>query len=90
MVQDLLDPCFTHVRCYSQNSCTLAKPLFLASEVCRKSQERIRKEPRIRFYRLVGRVRTLRVPARRLGALIRGVSLDERKVPLGDHFGIKN
>ena len=35
-------------------------------------------------------VRTLRVPARRLGALIRGVSLDVRKVPHGDHFGIKN
>ena len=45
---------------------------------------------RIRFYRLVGRVRTLRAPARRLGALIRGASLDVRKVPHGDHFGIKN
>ena len=39
---------------------------------------------------LVGRVRTLRVPARRFGALIREASLDDRKVPLGDHFGIKN
>ena len=47
-------------------------------------------EPRIRFYRLVGRVRTLRVPARRFGALTREASLDVRKVPLGDHFGIKN
>ena len=36
------------------------------------------------------RVRTLRVPARRLGALTRGASLDERKVSLGDHFGNKN
>ena len=45
---------------------------------------------RIRFYRLVGRVRTLGEPARRLGALTRGASFDERKVPLGDHFGNKN
>ena len=36
----------------------------------------------IRFDRLVGRVRTLRVPARRLGALTRGASLDVRIVPL--------
>ena len=53
-----------------------------------KSREHA-KNLRIPFYRLVGRVRTLRVPARRLGALTRGASLDERKVPLGDHFGIK-
>ena len=38
---------------------------------------------------LVGRVRTLRVPARRFGALTRESSLDDRKVPQGDHFGIK-
>ena len=43
----------------------------------------------IRFQRLVGRVRALRVPARRLGALTRGASFDVRKVPLGDHFGRK-
>ena len=41
------------------------------------------------FYSLVGRFRTLRVPARRLGALTRGASLDVRKVPQGDHFGRK-
>ena len=29
----------------------------------------------------MGRVRTLRVPARRFGALTREASLDERKVP---------
>ena len=46
-------------------------------------------EPRKRFYRLVGRVRTLRVPARRLAALIRGASLDERKVPLETILGSK-
>ena len=39
---------------------------------------------------LVGRVRALRVPARRLGALTRRASLDARKVSLGDHFGNKN
>ena len=89
IVQDLLDPCFAYFRSYSQNWCTSAKPLFLASEVCRKSREHAR-NLKIRFYRLVGRVRTLRVPARRLGALIRRVSLDKRKVPLGDHFGIKH
>ena len=65
------------------------KTPFWTSEVCRRWQERA-KNLRIRFYRLVGRVRTLRVPARRLGALTRGASLDVRKVPHGDHFGIKN
>ena len=37
---------------------------------------------RIRFYMLAGRVRTLRVPTRRLGALTRGISCDEKKSPL--------
>ena len=41
------------------------------------------------FTGLWGRVRTLRVPARRLGALTREASLEDRKVPLGDHYGIK-
>ena len=45
---------------------------------------------RERFYRLVGRVRTLRVPARRFGALTKEASLDDRKVPLGHHLEIKN
>ena len=36
------------------------------------------------------RVRTLRVPAGRFGALSREASLDDRKVPIGDHFGNKN
>ena len=54
------------------------------------SDRNVCKEPRIRFYRLVGRVRTLRVLARRLGALTRGASCDERIVPLGDYFGNKN
>ena len=38
---------------------------------------------------LLGRVRTLRVPARRLGSLTRGAFLGARKVPPGDHFGGK-
>ena len=38
----------------------------------------------------MGRVRFLRVPARRLGALTRGASFDERKVSLGDHLGQGN
>ena len=42
------------------------------------------------FTGLWGRVRTLRVLARRFGALTREASLDDRKVPLGDRFGIKN
>ena len=40
-------------------------------------------EPRTRFYRLVGRVRTLRVSARRFGALTREASLDDRETILG-------
>ena len=68
MVQDLLDPCFAQFRSYSQNWCTLAKPLFFGLgsmwEVAGTHYE-----PRIRFYRLVGRVRTLRVPARRSSEL---------------------
>ena len=60
---------------------------FWTSEVCRRKQERTR-NLRKRFYRLVGRVRALRVPARRLGDLTGRASLDERKIPLGDHFGI--
>ena len=52
-----------------------------------KSQECLRNLRLV--FKACGRVRTLRVPARRLGALTRGASLDERKVPLGDHFGIK-
>ena len=82
---DLLDLYF---RTFPPIKCILPEPLFLASEVCRKSQEYVR-NLRIRFYRLVGRVRTLRVPMRRLGALTRGASLDVIKVPLGDHFGRK-
>ena len=37
----------------------------------------------------MGRVRNLRVPARRFGALTREAPLDDRKVPIGDHFGRK-
>ena len=44
---------------------------------------------RIPFYRPVGRVRTLRVSARRLGAVTCGVPFDVWIVPLGDHFGTK-
>ena len=83
---DLLGP---HFSPYSLNIMYFSQTPFWTSEVCRKSRERAR-NLRIRFYRLVGRVRTLRVPARRFGALTREASLDDRKVPPGDHFGIKN
>ena len=71
------------------NPMCFSKIPFWTSEVCRG----LRKHAgnlRNCFYRLVGRVRTFRVSARRLGALTRGASLDARKVPLGDHFGNKN
>ena len=37
----------------------------------------------------MGRVRTLRVPARRFGALTREASLDDRKVPLEKKFELE-
>ena len=44
---------------------------------------------RIRCYRLVGRVRILRVPARRLGALIKELSLTHGKSPQETISGLK-
>ena len=64
MLPDLLNPNYFILDTINLIERAFAKACFRTSGVCRKSQE-----PRIRFYRLVGRVRTLRVPAPCLGAL---------------------
>ena len=58
---------FTLLDLYLQIKGISAKPCFWTSEVCR-SRRNVRNLS-VRFYRLVERVRTLRVPVHRLGAL---------------------
>ena len=65
MVQDLVFPYCTHFRYYSPNRMYLCQPVFGPREYVGSHRSL-----KIRFYRLVGRVQTLRVPARRHRALI--------------------